>query len=119
MTGTTSVCMKRLTRSRTAVMSSDIAGSMKLSSCRAVELRRCRTRYQLDSRDSGRRGYHGVDVTSVVAAILGAVCGVDPLVEVVVGCPHEGDVLVDAPGPDVALVADLSRTEPGAGTALP
>ena len=49
-----------------------------------------------------------------VAAVLGAVRGIEFVVDVVVGV-HEGDVFVDAASLDVAFVAHLSATEPGGG----
>src|SRR3712207_7625469 len=40
---------------------------------------------------------------------------IDLVVDAGVGFLHEGDVLLDAACPDVARVAHLSATEPGAG----
>src|SRR5262249_25036843 len=86
---------------------------------RRTELWCWRARRQPDRRGPRRRGHHGVDVATAMAAGLGPVRDVDPIVEAVVGGPHEGDVLVAAPGPDVAFVTFLGGAEPGAGTALP
>jgi hypothetical protein len=54
-----------------------------------------------------------------MAAILGAVRGVDLVTERGVSGIHECDVLIDPASRDVALVARLSAAEPGGGVALP
>src|SRR6516165_12282156 len=58
-------------------------------------------------------GHHGVDVGAAVAAVLGAVGGVDLVVEVVVGV-GERDVLVHPAGLDAAVAAFPGAAEPGA-----
>jgi len=54
-----------------------------------------------------------------MTAILGAVRGVDLVVDALVGFRDERDVLADAAGVDVPSVADLTGAEPGAGVPLP
>jgi hypothetical protein len=49
-----------------------------------------------------------------VAAVLCSVGGVDLVIDIGVGL-HESDILVDAASLDVAFVARLRATEPGAG----
>jgi hypothetical protein len=58
----------------------------------------------------------GVDDASRVAAVLGAVGGVDLLVQVV-GL-DQAHIFVDAAGLDVGFVADLGAAEPGGGAAV-
>lgn len=76
-------------------------------------------RHELDRRGARRRGHHGVDVASAVAPILRAVRGVNLMVYVGIGLGHEGDVLADTAGRDVAFMVFLGRTEPCAAIALP
>src|SRR5512132_3054348 len=75
----------------------------------------CSAGYELDRGGSGLRVHAAADDPFAVAAVLVAVGGVDGVVEVGVGV-GEGDVLVGAAGPDVALVAHLGGGEPAAGT---
>ncbi len=49
-----------------------------------------------------------------LATVLGVVRGVNLVVDVGIGA-NEGDVFVDAASLDVAFVAHLSATKPGAG----
>src|SRR6516164_9202533 len=58
-------------------------------------------------------GDHGVDVGAAVAAVLGAVGGVDMVVEAVVGV-GERHVLVHPAGLDAAVAAFPGAAEPGA-----
>jgi hypothetical protein len=62
------------------------------------------------------RADDGVDDVCGVAAVLGAVGGVDLVVKVV-GL-DQAHVLVDAAGLDVAFVAHLAATEPGGRAAV-
>jgi hypothetical protein len=71
--------------------------------------------HQLDRGGSCLRIHDAVDDPFAVAAVLFSVGSVDLVVEGGVGV-GEGDVLVDAAGPDVALVAHLGAGEPAAGT---
>src|SRR5512132_334321 len=90
-----------------------IAAPLGRASCQAVS---CSSSAGLELDRGGSRS--GVDDAAddpfAVAAVLVAVGGVDLVVEVGVGV-GEGDVLVDAAGPDMALVADLGAGEPAAG----
>src|SRR5215218_3532937 len=69
--------------------------------------------YELDRGGSGLRVHDAADDPFAVAAVLVAVGGVDLVIEVGVGV-GEGDVFVDAAGPDIALVARLGAREPAA-----
>ena len=100
-------------------MSFDIAGSMTAPRMAASKLRSYRARHELDRRGPGRRCHHRVDVASAVAQVLGPVRRVDLIIDIVVGVGHEGNVLANPAGLDVACTATLSRAEPGAGGALP
>jgi hypothetical protein len=55
----------------------------------------------------------GVDNTGGVAAILGAVSGVDLGVDAGIGFLHEGHVLLDAACPDPTFMAHQGATVPG------
>src|SRR4029450_7547454 len=74
----------------------------------------CSAGYELDGGGSGLWVHDTADDPLAVAAVLVAVGGVDGVVEVGVGV-GEGDVLVDAAGPDVAFVAHLGAGEPATG----
>ena len=72
---------------------------MMILLCLFVELGARCARHEFDRRGS-RLGAHDVaDGACGVAAVLGAVRGVDLVVDVV-DCVHEGDVFLDAGGPD-------------------
>src|SRR5918992_2730815 len=60
---------------------------------------------------------HRLDVARPVAAVLGPIGSVDPLVELLVIDREEVDVLVDPAGPDVTLMALQDAAVPGAGLA--
>jgi hypothetical protein len=53
-----------------------------------------------------------------VAAVLGAVRRVDLVVDAGVGLLHEGDVFLNAAGPDPAFVVHLRDAEPGTAAPL-
>src|SRR6059036_3971603 len=72
------------------------------------------SRHELDRRGARLRGHHGVNVACAVAAVLGAVRGVDLVVPAGVGFLHEGDVFLDAARPDPTFVTHLGGAEPGA-----
>src|SRR5829696_1518901 len=74
----------------------------------------CSAGYELDRRGLRLRVDDAADDPFAVAVVLVTVGGVDGVVEVGVGV-GEGDVSVDAAGPDVALVAHLGAGEPAAG----
>src|SRR5215208_573044 len=74
----------------------------------------CSAGHELDRGGSCLSVHDTADDVRAVAAVLVAVGGVDLVVEVGVGV-GEGDVLVDAAGPDVAFVAYLGAGEPAAG----
>jgi hypothetical protein len=69
------------------------------------------TRHELERRGSRLGADDGVDDAGGVAAVLGAVGGVDLVVHVV--RLDEENVFLDAAGPDPTFVAHLSGTEPG------
>src|SRR4051794_17752757 len=64
------------------------------------------------------RCHHGVNVACAVAAVLRLVGGVDLAVDAGVGV-HEGDVFLDATGPDAPFVTGLGGAEPGAAAPAP
>src|SRR6202522_3545273 len=78
---------------------------------------RLRARYQLERGGLGRGRHHRVDVAGVEAAVLGPVGVVDRPVEAAVDV-DEGNVLVDAPRLDVALVGRLGAAVPAGHGAL-
>src|SRR5215218_1042010 len=80
----------------------------------AVALGRCW--HEPEGRGSRLWADDGVDDAGGVAAVLGAVGGVDLLVQVI--DLDQAHVFVDAAGLDVAFVADLGATEPGGGAAV-
>src|SRR5689334_11003792 len=74
----------------------------------------CCARHEFERRRSRLSAHHGADVGCGVAAVLGAVRGIDLVADVVV-CLHnirEGDVFLDAAGPDATLVAYLRAAVP-------
>src|SRR5262249_39554907 len=73
-----------------------------------------RARHELERRGPCPGGQDAADDAHGIAAVLGAVRGVDLVVGVVVGV-HERDVLVDAASPYAALVASAGAAEPGRG----
>src|SRR5262249_54532631 len=79
---------------------------------------RYRARHELDRRRSGLSGYHGVNIACAVGAVLGVIHSVDLVVDAGVGF-LQGDVLLDAAGPDVAFVARLGAAEPGGSAPAP
>src|SRR5678816_2234531 len=93
-----------------------IASPLGRASCQAVS---CSTSagHELD-RGGSRSGVDdAADDPFAVAVVLVAVGGVDLVVAVRVGV-GEGDVLVDAAGPDVALVADLGGKKKAAAASV-
>src|SRR5580658_10791152 len=79
--------------------------------CNAVELRACYARRQFDRRRSRFWAHHHVDVGCSLAAVLGAVRGVDLVVEVGVGV-EEHRVFLDAACTDTTFAAHLDAAEP-------
>jgi hypothetical protein len=73
--------------------------------------------YQFDRRGPRSRAQCRVDYVWGVAAVLGAVCSVDLVLDVTVsvGDIHEGDVFLDTAGPDPAFVAHLGASVPRGG----
>ncbi len=77
------------------------------------------TWHELDRRRSRLSAHHGVDEACAVAAILGAVRGVDLVVDAGVGFLHEGDIFLDAAGADTGLVRRLGGADPAAAGRAP
>src|SRR5919199_1381213 len=84
----------------------------------SLDLRACRVRHEPERRRACFRADHGRDVAGG-AAVLRPVGGVDLVVDAGVRFLHEGDVLLDAPGPDPPFVARLGGAEPGAAAPAP
>jgi hypothetical protein len=75
------------------------------------------TREEFERRGPRVGGDQGVDVGRAVAAVLGAIESIDPVVDAGVGLLGEGDVLVDAAGADAAIAAVQGVAVPGAALA--
>src|SRR5919199_5004871 len=84
----------------------------------SLDLSACRGRHEPERRRACFRADHGRDVARG-ATVLGAVGGVDLVVDAGVRFFHEGDVLLDAPGRDPPFVAPLGAAEPGAAAPAP
>src|SRR5262249_20369500 len=69
-------------------------------------------RHQFDCRGSCLGGPHRIDPLCAMTAVLGAVGGIDRVVEDGVGI-HKSDVSVDAASLDVAFAAHSSAAVPG------
>src|SRR5437763_8435296 len=72
------------------------------------------SRHELDRRGSRLRTDDASDDACGVAAVLGAVGGVDLVIEIGGGV-YEDDVFLDAAGADVTFVPVLGAAEPGGG----